>query len=64
MKVCFKNFVNLTDEEIKLVHTERNKSVIREKMYNQNEIPFESHMECDCQEALRILEGSKWMNKV
>ena len=45
MKVCFKNFVNLTDEEIKLVHTERNKSVIRKKMYNQNEIPFESHME-------------------
>lgn len=45
MKVCFKNFVNLTDEEIKLVHTERNKSVIRGKMYNQNEIPFESHRE-------------------
>ena len=44
MKIIFKNFTTLSEEEIKLVWEMRNKIEIRSKMYNQDFIPLESHI--------------------
>lgn len=45
MKLFFKNFTNLTPEEILLVWNARNSPIIRNMMYNQEYIPFEKHKE-------------------
>lgn len=38
-----KNFINLSDEEIRMVLEWRNAPVIRQSMYNTDEISYESH---------------------
>lgn len=44
MKINFKNFTTLSEEEIKLVWEMRNREEIRSKMYNQDFIPLENHI--------------------
>lgn len=44
MILTLKNFVNLTEDEKKLVWAERNKESIRSKMYNTDIIPLENHL--------------------
>lgn len=44
MKLLFKNFISLSEEEKTLIHSERNKPVIRSKMYNQEIISIENHL--------------------
>lgn len=43
MKLLFKNFTTLSDDEIILVHQMRNSDAVRLKMYNQEIIPLENH---------------------
>ncbi|MGN0739644.1 MAG: UDP-4-amino-4,6-dideoxy-N-acetyl-beta-L-altrosamine N-acetyltransferase [Treponema sp.] len=43
MKLTFKNFIILTEEEIELVCDMRNSTGVRTKMYNQDIIPLEQH---------------------
>ena len=43
MKLLFKNFTTLSDDEIILVHQMRNSDAVRLKMYNQEVIPLENH---------------------
>ena len=43
MKLTFKNFTRLTEEEIELVCNMRNSTGVRTKMYNQDIIPLEEH---------------------
>lgn len=43
MKLVFKNFTILTDDEVLLVWKMRNSTGVRTKMYNQDIIPFEEH---------------------
>ena len=43
MKLIFKNFTMLSDDEIVLVHEMRNSDAVRLKMYNQDIISLENH---------------------
>ena len=43
MKLLFKNFTGLSDDEIVLVHQMRNSEAVRLKMYNQGIISLENH---------------------
>ena len=45
MKVLLKNFVELSDDEKKIVWTERNKESVRQKMYNQDAIEYRTHLD-------------------
>ena len=43
MKILFKNFCKLTEDESNMIWQARNTPVVREKMYNQNEITWKEH---------------------
>ncbi len=43
MKLLFKNFTTLSDDEIVLVHQMRNSDAVRSKMYSQDIITLENH---------------------
>ena len=65
MRIEFKNFVNLTEEEIKAVWQMRNSDSVRLKMYTQDIIPLENHKKwvsglsgrSDCIYFLVLAEG-------
>ncbi|MBQ9239190.1 MAG: UDP-4-amino-4,6-dideoxy-N-acetyl-beta-L-altrosamine N-acetyltransferase [Treponema sp.] len=43
MKLTFKNFTELTEQEIELIWSMRNSTRVRTKMYNQEIVPLEQH---------------------